>query len=49
MTDGNFYSGAGLDRADHLRADEAWLTRRRDDPQTRFVAVWRSQSLVVPG
>ena len=49
MTEVNFYSGAGLDRADHLRTDEAWLARQRDDPRTRFVAVWRSQSLVAPG
>ncbi len=45
----NFYSGAGLDRADPLRHDEAWLRARLGDPATRFVAVWRSRNLVVPG
>ncbi len=33
----NFYSGAGLDRADHLRGDAAWLESRLRDPATRFV------------
>jgi len=42
----NFYSGAGLDRADHLRTDRAWLETRLSDPTTRFVAVWRSRNLV---
>ncbi len=45
----NFYSGVGLDRADHLRNDEAWLSARLEDSSTRFVAVWRSRNLVVPG
>jgi NAD+ diphosphatase len=45
----NFYSGAGLDRADHLRSDESWITARLADPATRFVVVWRSRSLVAPG
>ena len=44
----NFYSGAGLDRADHLRSDAAWLEARLDDPATRLVAVWRSRNLVAP-
>jgi NAD+ diphosphatase len=42
----NFYSGVGLDRADRLRPDENWLNLRLRDPETRFVAVWRSQNLV---
>lgn len=45
----NFYSGAGLDRADHLRTDEAWLRGRLADPGTRFVAVWRSHNFVING
>ncbi len=45
----NFYSGAGLDRADHLRGDAAWLESRLSDPATRFVAVWRSRNLVAAG
>ena len=43
----NFYSGAGIDRADHLRADESWIEARLADPSSRFVAVWRSKNLVV--
>lgn len=42
----NYYSGVGLDRADHLRLDENWLNARLEDPGTRFVAVWRSRNLV---
>ncbi len=47
MTRLNVYSGAGLDRADHLRGDEAAMGRILRDPATRFVAVWRSHNLVV--
>ena len=46
MTRPNVYSGAGLDRADHLRGDEGAMGRILRDPATRFVAVWRSQNLV---
>jgi NAD+ diphosphatase len=47
MTRLNIYSGAGLDRADHLRGDEGAMRRILRDPATRFVAVWRSHNLVV--
>ena len=43
---GNFYSGVGLDRADHLRRDPDWLDARRADPATCFVPVWRARNLV---
>jgi len=46
MTRANVYSGAGLDRADHLRGDVGAMARFLGDPATRFVAVWRSHSLV---
>jgi NAD+ diphosphatase len=46
MTRLNVYSGAGLDRADHLRGDEGAMGRILRDPATRFVAVWRSHNLV---
>ena len=42
----NFYSGVGLDRVDHLRGDEAWLSAQIGNPETRFVAVWHSRNLV---
>jgi NAD+ diphosphatase len=44
----NFYA-AGLDRATHLRKDEAWLAERLHDSSTRFVPVWRGQNLVSSG
>ncbi|MFQ5774137.1 MAG: NAD(+) diphosphatase [Kiloniellaceae bacterium] len=43
---GNFYSGVGLDRADHLRRDPTWLAARLADPATLFVPVWRNKNLV---
>jgi NAD+ diphosphatase len=44
----NFYA-AGLDRATHLRKDEAWLAERLRDESSRFVPVWRGQNLVASG
>jgi NAD+ diphosphatase len=49
MTRPNVYSGAGLDRADHLRGDAGVMERILSDPATRFVAVWRSHNLVSLG
>ena len=49
MTRPNVYSGAGLDRADHLRGDDGAMGRILSDPATRFVAVWRSHNLVTTG
>jgi NAD+ diphosphatase len=42
----NFYSGAGLDRADHLRSDDGHLAALAADPATRFVPVWRARNLI---
>ncbi len=42
----NYFAGGELDRAPRLRADAAWLAARRDDPRSRYVAVWRGQCLV---
>jgi NAD+ diphosphatase len=41
----NFYAG-GLDRASHLRKDEAWLAARRHDRSSRLVPVWRGENLI---
>ncbi len=41
----NFYTG-GLDRAAHLRKDEAWLAARLVHESSRFVPVWRGQNLI---
>ena len=46
---GNFYSGVGLDRADHLRRDDTWLARQLVAKTTRFVPVWRDKNLVDAG
>ncbi len=45
----NFYAGSPLDRASHLRGDDAWIEARRRDPASRFIAVWRSRNLVSEG
>ncbi|HEX7968966.1 MAG TPA: NUDIX-like domain-containing protein, partial [Stellaceae bacterium] len=47
MKDPNFYAAGGLDRAGHRRKDAAWLAERLVDPSSRFVPVWRNQSLVI--
>ena len=46
---GNFYSGVGLDRADHLRRDDTWLTRQLAAETARFVPVWRDKNLIDAG
>ncbi len=46
---GNFYSGAGLDRADHLRRDADWLAARVAEDSSWFVPVWRNQVLIQTG
>ena len=43
---GNVLSGMPLDRAAHLRADEAWLAARLDDLASRFVAIWRQNAVI---
>ena len=42
----NPYTGSPLDRAAHLREDEAWITARLADPASLFIPVWRSRSLL---
>ncbi|MGO9787248.1 MAG: NAD(+) diphosphatase [Stellaceae bacterium] len=46
MRQANFYTG-GLDRATHRRKDQEWLAERLAHAASRFVPVWRGQSLVV--
>src|SRR5215469_1179752 len=45
----NYYAFAEIDRAGHLRRDEAWLAARVLDANSRFVPVWRAQNLVSVG
>lgn len=42
----NIYSGSPLDRAGHLRDDDAWVNAALADPATRFVATWRAKAPV---
>ena len=42
----NAYTGNPLDRAAHLRDDDAWITDRLRDPASLFVPVWRARTLV---
>lgn len=41
----NFYTCAGLDRADDRREDAAWLAERLADPGSRLLPLWQSRSL----
>ncbi len=43
----NVYAGSPLNRAAERREDAAWIERALADPQTLFVPVWRSRSLVI--
>ncbi|MDX1709936.1 MAG: NAD(+) diphosphatase [Rhodovibrionaceae bacterium] len=45
----NFYTGAPLDRVDHLRGDEAWLSARIEAGDAEVVAVWRDKNLMLDG
>jgi len=40
------YAGASIDRAAELRADPNWIEQALKRPETRFIAVWNSRSLL---
>src|SRR5579862_8970852 len=42
----NPYSGGALDRAAHLREDEAYLARAAADPASRVTYVWQGKHLL---
>lgn len=42
----NFYSGSGLDRAEHLRDDAEWLLAQLTNPTTRLLPVWRTKNMI---
>ncbi len=42
----NVYSSSPLDRIAHRREDPAWIAEKLADPESLFVPVWRSKSLV---
>jgi NAD+ diphosphatase len=47
MKEPNFYAAGALDRAGWRRKDPQWVAARLQDPESRFVLVWRSQNLVL--
>ncbi len=42
----NVYSSSPLDRIAHRREDPAWIAEKLADPESLFVPVWRTRSLV---
>ena len=49
MTDPILFSGSPIDRADHQRRDAAWIAERLERDDSRFVALWRLNVLVIQG
>ncbi|UCE87911.1 MAG: NAD(+) diphosphatase [Deltaproteobacteria bacterium] len=43
------FAGSPLDRVSHLRMDADWLAARLDDPNSRFLPLWRLDVLVRHG
>ncbi len=46
MPSRNFYTGSGLDRAEHLRDDPEWLLAQLTKPTTRLLPVWRTKNMI---
>ena len=42
----NYFAGLRLDRAHPRRFETDWLERRRSDPDTRLVPIWRAHNVV---
>ena len=49
MSDPILFSGSPIDRSDHQRRDSAWIAERLEREDSRFVALWRLNVLVVQG
>lgn len=45
----NVFSGPYLDRASHLRHDDAWFSEALADPASRVVPVWNARNLLADG
>src|SRR6266404_5982958 len=45
----NVFAGPYLDRASHLRQDEAWFASALADAGSRVVPVWTSRNLIAQG
>ncbi|MEE8351881.1 MAG: NUDIX-like domain-containing protein, partial [Rhodospirillales bacterium] len=46
MVENLSYTAVGLDRAAHLRRDEAWIDARLTNPTTRVAPLWQSLNLI---
>lgn len=46
MMQGNYYTGAKVDRAGPLRPDADWLKARLESPDARVVPVWREKNFI---
>jgi len=42
----NALAGSPLDRAAHLRTDDAWIAAQRENPALLYAPVWRARSLM---
>lgn len=49
MKSSNIYADVRIDRAAHLRRDEAWLADAAVNPASRVLPIWRSRNLVIEG
>ncbi|MEE8247141.1 MAG: NUDIX-like domain-containing protein, partial [Alphaproteobacteria bacterium] len=49
MPTSHTFMGSPLDRASHLRRDEAWLVARLAERESRVLPMWRLKALVIPG
>jgi NAD+ diphosphatase len=47
MAETHFYAGGGFDRAGPRRKDRAWVEALEGHAESRFLAVWRGQNLVL--
>jgi NAD+ diphosphatase len=44
--DDNYYSNPSVDRSARIRGNADWVASLRDDPASRYVAVWKGKSLI---
>jgi len=49
MKSPNFYASGGVDRAAHLRSDDAWVADQLGSRDARIVPIWRTRNLIRPG
>lgn len=45
----HIFAGSPIDRASHLRRDEAWLAEHLAGKQSRVLPLWQLKALIVPG